>query len=308
MAEECVIDVETMKISATNLLNVINDVLDISKIEAGKLEIEKIPFDLYRIVKDALVPFEPVIREKRINFNVNIAIEVPRLVKGDPTRLKQVIINLISNAIKFTNKGEVLVEVNLEGDEQCEQDELKVVFLVKDTGIGISEKDSRDLFESFVQADCSRTRKYGGTGLGLAITKSLVEIMKGEIELESRVGVGSEFKFFILLERTRSDELIKIQKFEGEQLLNEKGEFFNIFTLGTNTNTNTNTNKAKESFELAEEKNKKEKLLCIKFNKKFNVLLVEDNESNRMFFFEIIADNGYKLRYCFEWKRGYCRI
>ncbi|MGB0671926.1 MAG: ATP-binding protein, partial [Rhodospirillales bacterium] len=174
------------------LLEIINDILDFSKIEAGKLDLEIIEFEVAGLVGDACDLLALKAAEKGIEMRNVIASDVPPVVKGDPVRLQQVLTNLVSNAVKFTDTGEVVVSVEV-AEETV--DETYLVFSVKDSGIGLSAEDRSRLFQSFTQADGSTTRKYGGTGLGLTICKRLVDLMQGEISVESEPGVGSTFRF-----------------------------------------------------------------------------------------------------------------
>ncbi len=180
----------TIKNSGSNLLNIINDILDFSKIEAGMLHLEKIPFSIPALVNSLKLMFGEKAKEKKIGFEVFINNSVPTSVFGDPTRLTQILVNLINNAIKFTDKGKVLVTCELTG---IENNEAKIVFKIKDTGIGIPADKINDVFERFNQGNSETTRKYGGTGLGLSIVKNLIEIQDGEISLTSKENVGSEF-------------------------------------------------------------------------------------------------------------------
>lgn len=179
-----------VKSSGSNLLNIINDILDFSKIEAGKLNIEKISFNLPDLLNSLKVMFTPKANEKHINFNVTIDPKTPAYIFGDPTRLNQILINLINNAIKFTQHGEVNLKCEI---KSIEHDIVQFVFKVQDTGIGISPDKQHSVFERFNQGNTETTRKYGGNGLGLAIVKQLVEIQNGDIILKSKEGVGSEF-------------------------------------------------------------------------------------------------------------------
>ncbi|MDJ0836516.1 MAG: response regulator [Acidobacteriota bacterium] len=182
----------TIRGCADTLLSIINDVLDFSKIEAGKLELESIDFDLRNLVEETadLLAFKAY--EKNLNFVAYLHPEVDTYVKGDPGRIRQILLNLAGNAVKFTEEGEIVIRGDLvSGDEK----EVRVRFSVRDTGIGIPPEAHAGLFQSFTQVDTSTTRKYGGTGLGLAICKKLVELMDGEIGVTSEVGVGSEFWF-----------------------------------------------------------------------------------------------------------------
>ncbi|MCD4708902.1 MAG: PAS domain S-box protein [Candidatus Sabulitectum sp.] len=181
--------------ASDNLLSLINDILDISKVEAGKIELEEIPFNLYEDIEKTCETLALRAHEKVLELNCRIHPDTPRWVMGDPSRLKQVITNLIGNSIKFTDKGEITVEVK-------PFDEDKVKFSVTDTGIGIPEGKVEAIFMSFTQADSSHTRRYGGTGLGLAISTRLVELMGGEISVKSEVNSGSSFSFFCDLPET----------------------------------------------------------------------------------------------------------
>ncbi len=179
-----------VKASGSNLLNIVNDILDFSKIEAGKLNIEKISFNMLEVLDSLKVMFIPKALEKEIKFDVYIDKKTPQFVFGDPTRLAQILINLISNAIKFTPQGGVTLRCEI---KTIEHDLVQFVFKVKDTGIGIPNDKLESVFERFNQGNTETTRKYGGNGLGLAIVKQLVEIQNGDINLKSKEGVGSEF-------------------------------------------------------------------------------------------------------------------
>lgn len=189
--------IETINSSSSALLRIINDILDVSKIEARKVEIESVPFSLKEILNDLEALMMHKLEEKRIKFSISVEKEVSSNLIGDPLRVSQVLANLTYNAIKFTSEGEVQVLVRQEsraGDKQ------RLIFLVRDTGIGISKDHTEKLFQSFNQADSSTSREFGGTGLGLAISKQLVELMGGEIGVESTLGEGSTFQFKLELE------------------------------------------------------------------------------------------------------------
>jgi PAS domain S-box-containing protein len=188
---------EVTRTSGEALLRIIDDILDYSKIEAGKLELEALPFDLRECVEGALEIVAPRAADKRVELGCLLDEEMPAGIVGDPNRLRQVLLNLLSNAVKFTEEGEVVVEVDAEpaGDSRW-----RLHFRVRDTGIGIPEDRVARLFESFSQVDASTTRRYGGTGLGLAISRRLVELMDGELWAESREGKGSTFHITLAVE------------------------------------------------------------------------------------------------------------
>ena len=186
--------VSKIKSSALTLLGLINDILDLSKIEAGKVEIERIPIDLDQLLTSVTDTLSGKCAEKALELHVQVAADVPRALTGDPTRLKQVLLNLAGNAVKFTDKGDVVVSVTLASRAGATA---RLRFSVRDTGPGIAKEDGARLFRPFVQADSSTTRRFGGSGLGLAISKQLVELMGGEISLESTPGMGSTFTFTI---------------------------------------------------------------------------------------------------------------
>jgi two-component system, sensor histidine kinase and response regulator len=187
---------ELVRSSAEALLTILNDVLDFSKIEAEHLELETIPFDLQKMLHSTVGLLAVRAREKHLELITDIGLDFPALVRGDPTRVRQVLTNLIGNAIKFTDEGEVVVRAFAApaGDHA-----VRVEFSVRDTGIGISSEQLTSIFQEFTQADASMTRRYGGTGLGLAIARKLVTLMGGELKVESELGKGSTFSFTLLL-------------------------------------------------------------------------------------------------------------
>ena len=182
--------------SAISLLGIINDILDFSKIEAGRLDIEEIEFDIDGVLDNLATVANVKTQEKGLEFLFRRDPHVPTILVGDPLRLGQVLINLTNNAVKFTEKGEIVVGVELR-EKSAEQATIEIS--VRDTGIGMTEEQMGKLFKSFSQADTSTTRKYGGTGLGLAISKQLVEMMGGEIDVASQPGIGSVFTFTVSL-------------------------------------------------------------------------------------------------------------
>ena len=178
--------VETVRSSGESLLSIINDILDFSKIEAGKLETETLDFDLYQSVEDVVQLLAPRAHAKHLEIGCRIDERLPHALRGDPYRLRQVLANLIGNAVKFTENGEVLVDVS-------PQDDWTLRFAVHDTGIGIDDEARQRLFQAFEQADGSTTRRFGGTGLGLALSQSFMGLMNGRIKVRSEKGRGSTF-------------------------------------------------------------------------------------------------------------------
>jgi signal transduction histidine kinase/DNA-binding response OmpR family regulator len=208
---------QKVEYSAKNLLGIVNDILDFSKIEANKIVLDKVEFNLKEIIDNIIYMFESMAKEKEIYLKVNIELNVSKQLYGDSLRISQIIINLLSNAIKFTSKGGVVLDIS-----RVSKDRYK--FNIKDTGIGLSQEQINNLFDSFVQADSSTTRKYGGTGLGLSISKKLVELMNGKIWVESTKGVGSSFIFEVDLldveSKCMEDKYINSVENSIEELIN----------------------------------------------------------------------------------------
>jgi two-component system sensor histidine kinase/response regulator len=196
---------ETVKLSADSLLNVINDILDFSKIEAGKVDLEEIDFDLHECIEGALKTLALRADEKGLELLCEVSPEVAETVIGDPGRLRQILINLIGNALKFTMEGEVSLKVQ---SDLIEGKAATLHFIVSDTGVGIAPGKLNAIFGSFSQADTSTTREYGGTGLGLTISKHLIEMMGGRIWVESELGVGSRFHFTVRLENAVTRKIV----------------------------------------------------------------------------------------------------
>jgi CheY-like chemotaxis protein len=188
--------VDTIRVSGENLLAIINDILDFSKIESGRMELERRPFALVECLEDVLDLFSTRAAEKRLELAMEVDAATPEIIIGDQVRLRQVLINLVGNALKFTEHGEVVLAVAPTGGTNGPG----VHFAVRDTGIGIPQDRMDRLFRSFTQVDSSTTRRYGGTGLGLAISKRLVEMMGGALRVESSAGAGSTFCFDIAVE------------------------------------------------------------------------------------------------------------
>ncbi|MBN2163733.1 MAG: response regulator [Pontiellaceae bacterium] len=196
--KECV---ATISNSSTILLDIINDILDISKIEAGKLQLEAVPFNPVQIIEKAVDIVAPLADDRNLELMHYFHGTLPHMVIGDPVRLQQILLNLLSNAIKFTTKGEILIDVECI-PEQDGQSEIRIS--VQDTGIGMSQEEAERVFRPFEQADSSVTRKYGGTGLGLSICRRLVNMMGGELTLSSEKGVGSRFFFSITVQESET--------------------------------------------------------------------------------------------------------
>ena len=200
-----------IKNASDGLLGIINDILDFSKIEAGKLTMERVNFSLNEVVENLVNLCTTKSDQKGLEFIINKPTSIPDLLIGDQLRLGQVLINLVSNAIKFTEQGEIIVTIEcLNNTEQ----QVELCFTVKDTGIGLNKEQAKKLFQSFSQADTSTTRKYGGTGLGLAISKHLVALMQGEIQVQSTPGKGSSFSFNAWFNLCQEESLPKPQRLD----------------------------------------------------------------------------------------------
>lgn len=238
--------VEMIKCSSISLLTVINDILDTSKIEAGMMTLEQIPFHLTPLVTSAITLFGVRAREKNLELKLMISPDIPEQVIGDPTRIRQIINNLISNAIKFTARGGILVEVSCVKEEKYD---ICLLFKVHDTGIGIDEEDLNKLFQPFSQVDSSSTRQFGGTGLGLSICKRIVDLMGGEIGVNSKRGEGSTFYF-----------TVPFLKYEGI-----------VDPLSDHSTQKLTSNTGEVNYETG-----------------IKILLVEDNEINRRFFIKLL--------------------
>ncbi len=200
--------VETLRVSGENLLTLINEILDFSKLEANEMELEEIDFDLNTCVEEVTDLLAMLAHAKKLELASLIHHDVPLYLRGDISRLRQILINLVSNAIKFTSVGEVILKVSLKEESETRA---MIEFRVIDTGIGISLSARQKLFQPFTQVDASTTRKYGGTGLGLAICKQLVDLMGGEIGIDSEEGKGSQFWFKIPFVKQSAEAIAKIQ-------------------------------------------------------------------------------------------------
>jgi two-component system sensor histidine kinase BarA len=205
----------TIEKSANGLLTIINDILDLSKIDAGKLVLENINFNVREVLEDVLTINAPEAHKKSLELVSVIYSDVPQFLTGDPLRIKQVLTNLISNAIKFTPQGNIIVRVLLE-DENINQASVK--FEITDTGIGLNDEQQNKLFRAFSQADSSTTRQFGGTGLGLVISQHLVKAMKGDISVHSAEGEGSTFSFSVTLKKS-SQQALSMEELKGQKIL-----------------------------------------------------------------------------------------
>ena len=224
----------SIKKSGESLLDIINEILDISKIEAGKVELEKVDFSLKEIVNKIEQTLSIKIQMKNLVFSINIDPDIPEFLVGDPVKIRQVVINLIGNAIKFTEKGKI--ELCVEMMDSTDRN-VNVRFSVTDTGIGIPQDKIEDLFKSFAQADSSTTRKYGGTGLGLAISKQYIEMMGGKISVKSKINQGSTFTFAVPIQiSSKKTEKPIINKSPNNKMKNlvptsKKNEDFSILVV-----------------------------------------------------------------------------
>jgi signal transduction histidine kinase/CheY-like chemotaxis protein len=245
--------VEMIRISGDTLLSIINNILDLTKIEANMTELEHRPIDVKGCIESSMDLVSGSVGDKRIKFSYKIEENVPQFIMGDPTRLCQILINLLNNAVKFTEQGEIAVSVS---NTNLDDGGYEIHFAVKDTGIGIPEDKMSRLFRSFSQVDASTARKYGGTGLGLAISKKLTEMMNGRMWVESAVGVGSVFHFTI-----RADPII------GEPLDLSKPD--NLYAHG------------KQIKDLE------------RSNSELNILLAEDNVVNQIVTKKMLNKLGY---------------
>jgi signal transduction histidine kinase/ActR/RegA family two-component response regulator len=251
---ECV---DMLKTSADIMMLTINDILDISKIEAGKIDFKHIDFNLRNTIAKILESIAINANKKGIEQSYNVSPDVPDIILGDPVKLRQIMINLLGNAIKFTERGEIVVSIAVESQTE---DEVFLHFAVSDTGIGIPEDKKKQIFDAFIQADSSPTRKYGGTGLGLSISSRLVEMMKGKIWVESEVGKGSTFHFtsrFGIVSESVIQELPK-------EIANSEYESL-------------------------------DKQINYEGRKKIHILLAEDNDISQELVSRILEKEGYKV-------------
>ena len=253
--------IEKINNSANTLLNIINDILDISKIEAGKLELYKTDFNLFKTIDSVLNLVELKAHSKNLDITVEYDPNLGKEFYGDSLRINQILTNLFSNAVKFTDKGEIgLIVTYLEPN--------RVRFEVKDTGIGLMEEQKNKLFQSFSQADNTTTKKYGGTGLGLAISKQLVKMMNGDISVESRFGEGSKFVFEIELEKIKQDKQYTVFSNKKVLLVDDCQSWLDILsnlmnTFGFDVST---VDSGKEAIKLLKDSSKEYDLIMVDWN------------------------------------------
>jgi len=201
-------------------LFIINDILDFSRIEAGKIQLEIIPFDVFERIEDVRKTFLPKVEEKGLTLDVYIDPMVPKLIVGDPYRLNQILFNLVGNAVKFTKTGGILLDLRI---KKHLHNQFTLLFSITDTGIGIEEDKLENLFDVFTQAYANTARKYGGSGLGLAISKNLVELQHGFIGVRSKIGEGSTFFFEITYKRAEPELLNNLVKQDAEPVKSLEG-------------------------------------------------------------------------------------
>jgi CheY-like chemotaxis protein len=246
-----------IKQSGESLLNIINDVLDFSKIESGNIELQEHNFSLQKCIEDVLIIFQPSIREKQVLMHYQMNDTIPKNIIGDSLRLRQVLINLIGNAVKFTDSGEIILQVFEHSSEN--ENKTQLVFSIIDTGIGIPEDQHPNLFKAFHQLDSSTTRQHGGTGLGLVICERLIKMMGGSIEIESSQGNGTKVNFTIDYKTGNSEEIGN--------------------PVGTNEQISPESEKIiKHSFATEHP---------------FNILVAEDNLMNQRVILNVLTNLGY---------------
>ena len=262
-------DLKTIQRSGNSLLYLINDILDFSKIESGKLQLTHAPFDLWRAVDNTLDMFAEQAQKKGIELVSDVPDTVCRGVEGDGDRLRQVLVNLVGNALKFTDHGKIALRVRELADDDGK---VSLKFEVSDTGIGVKPENQSTIFESFSQEDGSTARKYGGTGLGLAISKQIIELMGGEIGIDSEPGDGSTFWFTVTLARN----------------LDFDPDFYNTITLQKSEIDGSSKNNA--------------------VGMGLNILLAEDNAENQVVAKRMFAPAGLRRADCRQRPRSSRRL
>ncbi len=283
---------KTMQRAGDNLLRLINDILDLSKIESGKLELESAPFNLHALLKQTCRLIEVKTQEKQLELSIKIAENVPEYVIGDAARLRQILINLLGNAVKFTEKGAVRLVVIKESD----QAEIALVkFTIADSGIGIDEKQQQQIFNAFTQADTSVTRKHGGTGLGLSICKRLAELLGGTINVKSQPGRGSMFYFTAKLEILSDTEIIA--RLEGKP--SQADQAIEKATIPDSSLDKSEKEPARE---------KPAETTVPGTDKPISLLLVEDNMDNMLLIKAFLKKTPYAIVHAENGEKAYEQI
>jgi PAS domain S-box-containing protein len=272
--------VKTIKSAGGNLMTLINDLLDFSKIEAGMLRIEATAFDLNGLVQSIETLFKPKAQEKKINFDVEVSRRIPENVIGDPTRVSQIVVNLLSNAFKFTERGYVALTTELFDDNT---DFATIKITVKDTGIGIENQELPRIFQRFQQAQDDTTRLYGGSGLGLAIVKNLVEAMGGFVEADSKVGFGSTFSVILPFKKA-PDVQFQISNFKFQKDHTPPQYLSDL--NATSKNSDVQTSNVKRQTNTLQTSNLK--------RQNPRILVVEDNPMNQRLAALLLSDWGYE--------------
>ncbi|WP_338790305.1 ATP-binding protein [Bernardetia sp. Wsw4-3y2] len=274
--------VNAIKSSADHLLVIINDILDLSKIESGKISFEESPIDFYPIVENMISSIKVKADTKKVTLRSKISPDIPARFVGDEVRLRQVLLNLLGNAVKFTHKGEIVIGANLVDEDK---NFVTLHFYVSDTGIGISEEKIDDIFTMFTQASSDTTRKYGGTGLGLAICKQLVELQGGEIYAKSKVGQGSTFAFQLRYKKYTEVSQPMVQRDRTNQIPDFLRNAINSENLIQKENIDSTSIAAPKPIT----------------NK---ILLAEDNEINQLLVVTMLKNWNYEIEVAFNGKEA----
>lgn len=278
----------TVQSSGETLLQLLSDVLDLSKIEAGKMALEQVEFNLADAVRETVKALSAAAQSKGITLSVQMPRDVPQDVRGDPTRFRQILFNLVGNAIKFTERGEVAVEVQ---EQWRAEDEISLHFSVQDTGIGIPKEKLQQIFESFTQADSSIARRFGGSGLGLAITSQLLGMMHGKIWVQSKIGQGSTFHFTIKLGLPHTTDIAE-QGVSNLTIAETHGP------AEASANGNSSSNRRRRQPDLnrsprTEGDNGNQSFLRQKPARALRILVADDYEPNRHLAIEILERRGH---------------